>query len=652
MISGAAGALAVVMKDLMSVTGPLGALTRAERFEHLLMCVVFIGIFQMVAGMMRLAKFVRLIPHSAMVGFMNGLAIIIFMAQFSAFEKCTKYPQYQQCTEQEREWMTLDQGETWMLLVLVFGTMAIMHFFPKTPKIGKVLPASMVALIIGTAFEHGINRAAIGYDTRTVADTAPIEGGFPQAHFPDVSGTSHWGTILSYAGSLAAIGLIESVMTLQAVDEITETPPSTFRSNQECVAQGIANLFCGFFGAMGGDAMIGQSTINVMNGARGRLSGMLAGLMMLFIVVVASPVIELVPIGSLTGVLFMVVLHTFNWSTFKLLTKVRKSDAFVIVLVTSLAVLTDLAIAVGAGVAFTALVNSWDSGKVLRAVTRVQHEKYTNRVLHKTYYIYGSLFFGSARAFTELFDPKRDPKHVRINFENSLICDFSALAAIYSLQKRYASYDKVLSVEKLSTKSKRQLRRQEHVADAVNYNFSTPSFVADVPPTPGMVSPMRLSPNKRSPSKRLRSPSHGAASSMPDLVLARMSGDAPAEDSPVLHSRSHLESPKRTATLDELPMFDVLPAHPVNVEDLEQAIDQVERDPTLHELNEIGSDDDEHEPAILGDVIGHGSTMLSKGIPKVPAEDLKRASIQETSESPRSPARDVDEDDDDDDDDK
>ena len=562
MISGAAGALAVVMKDLMADDGPLEDLNKAERFEHLLMCVVFIGVFQMVASFLLLAKFVRLIPQSAMIGFMNGLAIIIFMAQFTAFQECNKYEEFQQCTEDERTYMSLKKGETWILLVHVFLTMFIMHFFPKVPKIGKMLPASMVALVIGTAFEHGINRSLIGYDTRTVGDTAPIDGDFPKGHLPDVSGTDHWGVILSYAGSLAAIGLIESVMTLQAVDEITETPPSTLRSNQECFAQGLANLFCGFFGAMGGDAMIGQSTINVINGARGRLSGMIAGIAMLLIVVVASPVIEYVPIGSLTGVLFMVVIHTFNWGTFKLLTKVRKSDAFVIILVTVLAVVTNLAIAVFAGVVFVALVNSWDAGKILKATTATFTDKHGTET--KIYRLYGSLFFGSSRTFTTLFNPKNDPEHVIINFENSLICDYSAIAALYALQQRYANYGKRVTIEKLSTKSKNQLRKQGHIAEAVNYNLNSPSFIAMTDPEIPTFSPLAgpvASPTSPSGSKK---------------KAVHKSGSQPTD-------------------VSQLSMFQLPPAGPKDEEELFEEIEKVDHDPTLHDLTTEVEGEDEKE---------------------------------------------------------
>ncbi|MES1909581.1 MAG: hypothetical protein MHM6MM_002297 [Cercozoa sp. M6MM] len=463
MISGAAGAMAVVAKDIMASDGKLDDLSEGDRFDVLMWTMFLCGVVQMLFGVFRVAKFVKLIPETAMLGFMNGLAIVIFMAQLTAFQAC-RIPEakvFNDCEVKEREWLKLDETETWLTLVLVFLTMAVMVLWPKVPKIGGWLPASFVALALATFVEHVIYRIGFDRETRTVKDTAPLNESFSTPTFPPADmlwkdGTA-LGMSLQYAVQLAAIGAIESVMTLQAVDEITGAQPSTFRANQECVAQGVANFVSSFFGAMGGDAMIGQSTINVMNGARGRLSGMSAGIFMLCIILGASAVVEAIPIAALTGVLFMVVIHTFNWGTFKTLRRASKADAFVVVLVTVLAVVTNLAIAVISGVVFTALVDAWRSSQMLTASTEILHDENGRPV--KVYHFSGALFFGSTRTFANMFDYANDPEHVLLDFRESVLADWSALAAVKAVAKRYAEVDKNVEVQRLDAFSVGRVQR-------------------------------------------------------------------------------------------------------------------------------------------------------------------------------------------------
>jgi MFS superfamily sulfate permease-like transporter len=462
MISGAAGALAVIATNLTSAVGPLGDLPIETRRDHLLLCIIVVGVMQMLAAFFQLAKFVRLIPETAMVGFMNGLAIIIFMAQLTAFQYCPTSDTFTDCSQLEYEWMPLNNGEVYYVLIIVAVTMTVMHLYPKIPRVGKWLPASLVALIIATGIEWGIYRAAFNnVRTRTVGDTAPIGGGWPVAYLPPTDENTRWGVIFEYAFWQAATGLIESVMTLQAVDEIVNDSPSEFRSNQECFAQGLSNFVCGFFSAMGGDAMIGQSTINAMNGARGRMSTILSGVSMLIIILVASPIINFVPVAALTGVLFMVVIHTFNWDTFRLVFRVQVADAFAIILVTLLAVFTNLAVAVLAGAAWNSLVNSYQNGRLVNISKEEKYdERYNSDVV--VYSVEGPLFFGSVKTFTTSFDPVDDLDYVICDFSNSYVSDFSAVAAIKQVSSRYHDNGKHFILRGISKFSTKQIRRTKN----------------------------------------------------------------------------------------------------------------------------------------------------------------------------------------------
>ena len=410
MISGATGALAVVMVALVADHG----------VEYLFITVVLMGILQVLAGVLRLGKFIRMVPHPVMLGFVNGLAIVIFLAQLSQFKFMDDNGSLQ--------W--LEGTQLYLLLGLIALTMAIIHFLPKFTR---AVPSSLAAILVVTILAVSLN-----LDTRSVGDIASIAGGLPSFHLPQVPYTLETLVIiLPYAIILAAIGLIESLLTLTLVDEITGTRG---RGNKECVGQGVANTVTGLFGGMGGCAMIGQSMINVNSGGRGRLSGISAALFLLAF-------IEMIPVAALIGVMFIVVVGTFEWSSFRILRKIPKSDAFVLILVSGVTVITDLAIAVVVGVIYSALVFAWKHAKH----TQVTHKDIDGS---RIYYLRGPIFFGSVQNFLELFDPKQDPDDVIIDFERSRVADHSGLEAIDTLAERYSRAGKTLHLRHLSAECK------------------------------------------------------------------------------------------------------------------------------------------------------------------------------------------------------
>lgn len=414
MISGATGALAVVMVSLVANHG----------VEYLFAAVVLQGIIQVLAGALKLGKFVRIIPHPVMLGFVNGLAIIIFLAQLGQFKVADAAGNLQ--------WL---QGSAmYIMLALVALTMAIIHFLPK---LTKAIPSSLAAIIVVTGIVKGFN-----LDTRLVIDMASVGGGFPSFHIPAVPfSIETLKIIFPYSIILASVGLIESLMTLQLVDEVTETRGHT---NQECLGQGLANIVTGFFGGMGGCAMIGQSMINVNSGGRGRASGISAALFLLFFIVLGSSLIEMIPLAALVGVMFMVVLGTFEWSSFKVLNKIPKSDAFVIILVSTVTVFTDLAIAVACGVIVSSLVFAWKKSE------RIKSSTYIDENGAKHYELDGPLFFGSVESFKDIFNAKDDPKEVYINFERSRVCDHSSIEVINGIVEKYKAQAKTVYVTNLS----------------------------------------------------------------------------------------------------------------------------------------------------------------------------------------------------------
>lgn len=442
MISGATGALAVVMVALVADHG----------VEYLFATVVLMGILQVIAGTLRLGKYIRMVPHQVMLGFVNGLAIVIFLAQMNQFQ--IKLP------DGGYEWMT---GMTlYIMLALVALAMAIIQYLPK---LTEAIPAPLAAILVVSGLAIGLD-----LDVRTVGDMASIAGGLPEFHIPMVPMT--WETltiIFPYSVILAAIGLIESLLTLTVIDEITDTRG---RGNRECVGQGTANIVTGFFGGMGGCAMIGQSMINVNSGGRGRASGISAALFLLIFIMFASSLIEMIPLAALVGVMFMVVLGTFEWSSFRILHKIPRSDAFVLILVSGVTVFTDLAIAVVVGVIVSALVYAWGNA------SRIQARTITNDQGGKEYQLQGPLFFGSVTSFRDLFDPDGDPDDVVVDFRLSRVADHSGLEAIDTLAERYERRGKRLHLRHLSPECRNLLHRAKdlvevNVIEDPNYHVAT-----------------------------------------------------------------------------------------------------------------------------------------------------------------------------------
>ena len=425
MISGATGAMAVVMVSLVAIYG----------VQYLFATVVLTGVLQILAGLFKLGKFIRLVPHPVMLGFVNGLAIVIFLAQLGQF-KVTN-------SAGELEW--LQGSPLYTMAGLIVLTMAIIHFLPK---LTKAVPSSLVAIVVVTVLVQSLD-----LDARTVVDflrdmtndpNASIAGGFPQFSIPSVPlNFETLRIILPFALVLAAIGLIESLLTLTLIDELTGTRG---RGNKECIAQGAANTVTGFFGGMGGCAMIGQSMINVNSGGRGRASGITAALALLGFILFASGLIEQIPLAALVGVMFIVVIGTFEWSSFRILGKVPKADAFVIILVSGVTVASDLAIAVVVGVIVSALVFAWEHAKHI-AVTRSNNEQGST-----VYEVNGPLFFGSVSNFLEQFDMdnENDSDDIIVEFKNARVADHSAIEAIDTLAERYLARGKTMHLKHLS----------------------------------------------------------------------------------------------------------------------------------------------------------------------------------------------------------
>ncbi len=421
MISGATGALAVVMVSLVAEHG----------VEYLFATVVLMGILQVTAGILRWGKFIRLVPQPVMLGFVNGLAIVIFLAQLTQFQ-VPGTAEVSGHGASGGEW--LSGLPLYLMLALVALTMAIIWLLPRFTNI---IPAPLAGIAITALIV-----IVFGLDVPRVGDMASIEGGLPPFHIPAVP--LNWETleiIVPYAVILAAIGLIESLLTLNLVGEITGQRGGASR---ECVAQGAANVVTGFFGGMGGCAMIGQSMINVKSGGRTRLSGVSAALFLLCFILFAAPLIEQIPLAALVGVMFMVVIGTFAWNSLKILWKVPFTDAFVIVLVTGVTVAYDLATAVVVGVIVSALAYSWKNA------TRIHAKTYTTPEGAKVYQVQGPLFFGSAAGFSEMFNVAMDPRRVIVDFDNSRVADQSALSAIEALAAKYEAAGKKLELRHLS----------------------------------------------------------------------------------------------------------------------------------------------------------------------------------------------------------
>ena len=450
MISGATGALAVVMVSLVAQHG----------VEYLFATVVLMGVIQIIVGMLRWGKFIRMVPHPVMLGFVNGLAIVIFLAQLNQFQVPGSAHGGGHGIA-SGEWMT--GMPLYLMLLLTIITMCIIHFGGKYIKF---IPAPLLAIA-----SVSIAVIVLGLDVPRVGDLASIKGGLPQFHIPMVPLTFETlQIILPYAVILAAIGLIESLLTLNLVAEITETKGG---ASQESVAQGVANVVTGFFGGMGGCAMIGQSMINVKSGGRTRWSGISAAVFLLIFIMFASQWIELIPLAALVGVMFMVVIGTFAWRSIQIMTRIPLNDAFVIVLVTAVTVMTDLATAVVVGVIVSALSYAWNASTRMHATTPGYHEGDKEKI----YKLEGPLFFGSVESFNALFDPKDDPEIVIIDFAGSRVVDHSGLQAIEALAAKYEANGTTLKLRHLSRDCKSLLSKAgqlvERAEDDPEYAVAT-----------------------------------------------------------------------------------------------------------------------------------------------------------------------------------
>jgi SulP family sulfate permease len=434
MISGATGATAIVMVSLVKIGTDMGG--EGAGLQYLFATLLLVGLLQILAGVFRFGKFVRLIPHPVMMGFVNGLAIVIFLAQLDMFKV-------------DGAWM---QGRPlYTMLGLVALTMTILYVLPKyTTKV----PAALVAIIAVALLVifTGIKTATVLSFVQAKGGTG-IQAGLPVFHVPAIPFT--WETlyfIFPYAVIIASVGLIESLMTLNLIDELTNTHCN---ANKESIAQGAANIVNGFMGGMGGCAMIGQSIINIKSGGRGRLSGIVAALSLLVFILFGSSFIEMIPVAALVGLMFMVVVGTFAWSSFGVLDKIPLSDALVILLVTVLTVMFDLAVAVLAGVIVSALVFAWENAIRIRARKRLD----ANGVKH--YEIFGPLFFGSVQMFNSKFDVDNDPDEVIIDFKESRVADHSGIEAVNKLAQKYEQAGKNISLQHLSP----DCRKLIHKAD-------------------------------------------------------------------------------------------------------------------------------------------------------------------------------------------
>lgn len=429
MISGGAGATVIVLIALMKSHG----------LDYVFAAVALAGVLQIIVGVFRLGKFIRLVPHPVMFGFVNGLAIIIFMSQIEQFKKLVNG---------ELVWLT--DTPLYIMLGLVALTIGIVVVLPK---ITKAVPASLVAIIVVFLLVF-----FFGIETKTVKDIASVSGGFPPFHIPNIPiNLETFQLVFPYAMIMAAVGLTEGLLTLNLVDEITETKGN---GDKECIAQGSSNILNGFFFGMGGCPMIAQTLVNLSAGSRARLSGIVAALTILLIVLFGAPIIELVPMAALVGVMIMVAIGTFEWASFKIVNKMPKSDVFLVVIVALITVvLHNLALAVLIGVIISALVFAWESAKRIRA------KKYIDEVGVKHYEIYGPLFFASIAVFLEKFEVNNDPNEVIIDLKESRVADMSAIEALNVITNRYHKLGKKVHLRHLSPDCIRLLNKAEAIID-------------------------------------------------------------------------------------------------------------------------------------------------------------------------------------------
>lgn len=438
MISSAAGSLAVVMVALVAEGNRRGG--EGAGLEYLLLAVVMMGLIQVVVGLLKLGRFIRLVPHPVMMGFVNGLAIVVFLSQLKMFRE--------RHGAVVGDW--LHGSELAVMCGLVALTMAITYVLPRFTR--KV-PSSLVAIVIVSL------TAAFGLHAQTVGDLSSVQGSLPTFHLPAVPMNAETFLFVApYACILAMVGLVETLMTLQLIDELTETRG---KGNRECLALGAANIVSGFFKGMGGCALVGESLINISSGGRGRMSGVIAALSFLAFVLVGAPLIDRIPVAALTGVMFVVVIATFEWTSFKTIGRVPLSDVLVIVAVTGITVFADLALAVLAGVVLSALVFAWKSAKHVRLSVLADSPG------ERIYRVEGLLYFASVKNFAEKFHPESDPSLVVLDFHEARVCDFSGLEAIKSLAQRYEKGGKRLQLRHLSPDCRRLLERASGLMEIV-----------------------------------------------------------------------------------------------------------------------------------------------------------------------------------------
>lgn len=429
LISGGAGATVVTLIGLIKL----------HSLDYAFAAVAMAGVIQLIVGIFKWAKYIRLVPSSVMYGFVNGLAVIIFSAQLEQFK--TAAP------DGQMEWLT---GTPMMIMAgLVALTVLITWLFPK---ISKAVPSSLMAIIVVFTIV-----LVFGIETKTVGDISPISGSLPPFHIPNVPLTWETFMIILPAGAIvAAVGLTEGLLTLNLVDEITETKGN---GSRESLAQGASNILNGFFSGMGGCPMIAQTLVNLNAGSRSRVSGVIAALAILMIILIAAPIIEKIPMAALTGVMMVVAFLTFKWSSFKILNKMPKTDVFIIILVTAITIIThNLAVAVLTGIIISGLNFTWQKANELSVNTE-------NNGSEKIYHLNSDLFFGAVASFEGIFDIKNDPKTVVIDFKNSEIKDMSALESLAKMTNKYASLDKVLYLKNLNENSKKRVEKAKPVIE-------------------------------------------------------------------------------------------------------------------------------------------------------------------------------------------
>ncbi len=458
MISGATGAVAVIFAPLVIAQTQLNGQTTA--LNYLFLAVIIMGIIQIVFGLLKFGKFVRLIPHPVMLGFVNGLAIIIFKSQLQQFY-----------VGQGSNAQLMDTVPLIVMIILIALTMFISQFLPK---LTKAIPATLAAIVSVTGISLLLKQmnikiyTVIDFVQNIDPNKTTIAASFPSFQLPIIS-LDAIKIVLPYAILAALVGLIESLMTLTLVDELTETRG---KGNKESIGQGLANVVNGFFGGMGGCAMIGQSMINIRGGGRGRTSGIAAALFLLIFFMFGASLIENIPLAALVGVMFMVSIGTFEWSSFRILNKIPKSDAIIIILVSLTTVIFDLAIAVIFGVILSALVFAWEKGK------QIQVEQKTNENGSKSYIFNGALFFGSATSFKQLFDVKNDPNHIVINLENMRIHDHSGIDALQHVIEKYKTANKHIYLHNISPECKKLLDKADNIIEIttienINWHIAT-----------------------------------------------------------------------------------------------------------------------------------------------------------------------------------